>query len=291
MAIDKPQGVTSHDVVNTIRRATGERRVGHAGTLDPMATGLLLVLVGRATRLERYLVGHDKRYEARIVFGTATDTLDADGHVIDEMPVPEALMDRDGAQVLLRSFLGQSEQMPPAYSAIKRDGVPAYRLARAGGEPELDPRPIEVSEAVVRTVDPASRSWDAVFTVSSGTYVRSLARDAGVAGGTVAHLGALRRTRIGNAEIGTAWSLDEAAERLAAGEFSSLAQDPVPLLEMPEVVVDPIETRDGRAVRYAGDVREGERVAATAGNELLGVYVRRGDMLAAETVFSPGIAR
>lgn len=291
IAIDKPRGLTSHDVVDRMRRATGERRIGHAGTLDPMATGLLLVLVGRATRLERYLVGHDKRYEARIVFGSTTDTLDADGVVTDTMPVPEVLLDREAAQALLRSFLGQSEQMPPAYSAIKRDGVPAYRLARAGGEPELEPRPVEISEAVVREVDAAAATWDCVFTVSSGTYIRSLARDIGVAGGTLAHLGALQRTRIGKTDVGDAWSLDEATSLAEAGKFASLLTDPVTLLEFPEVSVDPSATRDGRPVPYDGELRDGTTVALTAGETLLGIYVLRGGSLAAETVFSPGVPR
>lgn len=291
LLVDKPAGATSHDVVDAVRRATGERRVGHAGTLDPMATGLLLVLVGRATRLERYLVGHDKRYEARIAFGRATDTLDAEGTVTDQMPVPEVLLDKEAAQVLLRSFLGQHEQMPPAYSAIKRNGVPAYRLARAGGQPELEPRAIEVTEAVVRSVDPVNKTWDVLFTVSSGTYVRSLARDIGVAGGTVAHLAALRRTRIGAADVSAALSLESIADRLADSGFSALTTDPVPLLEFPVSDVDPVEARDGRPVPYEGALREGARATLTGAGELLGVYVRRGDRLAAETVFSPGIQR
>jgi len=274
-----------------MRRATGERRIGHSGTLDPMATGLLLILVGRATRLERYLVGHDKRYEARIVLGSSTDTLDAEGTLVDEMPVPEALLDREAAQIVLRSFLGQHDQMPPAYSAIKRNGVPAYRLARAGETPALEPRPIEVSEAVVRSVDAVARTWDVVFTVSSGTYIRSLARDIGVAGGTLAHLGALRRTRIGSAEVSSAWRLDEAVTRVEAGEFSTLVTDPVPLLEFPELTIDPTDARDGRPVPYSGDLREGTRVTVTGEGCVLGVYVRKDDSLAAETVFTPGVPR
>lgn len=291
IAVDKPQGLTSHDVVDRMRRATGERRIGHAGTLDPMATGLLLVLVGRATRLERYLVGHDKRYEARIVLGSTTDTLDAEGEVTGTMPVPEVLLDREAAQAVLRSFLGQSEQMPPAYSAIKRDGVPAYRLARAGGEPELEPRAVEISEAVVREVDAGAAAWDCVFTVSSGTYIRSLARDIGVAAGTVAHLGALRRTRVGSADVADASSLDEAVRRAEAGEFASMSIDPLPLLEFPEVSVEPGAARDGRAIPYSGELRDGARVAVTAEGALLGVYVLHGGRLTAETVFTPGVPR
>lgn len=292
LPIDKPAGMTSHDVVDVLRRATGERRIGHAGTLDPLATGLLLVLVGRATRLERYLVGHDKRYEARIIFGTTTDTLDAEGRVIAEQDVPEALWDPKTAQAVLRSLLGQSEQMPPAYSAIKKDGVPSYRLARAGGEPDLAPRPIEVSEATIVSVDYGSRSWNAVFTVSSGTYIRSLARDVGLAGGTVAHLGGLRRTRIGTFDVADAYNLDEVALVAGEGVLDPLFADPVPALGFPVVEVDFAETRDGRAVPCrATDLRQGERVALVGQGALLGVYLRQGDMLKAETVLVPGVSR
>jgi tRNA pseudouridine55 synthase len=292
IALDKPAGITSHDVVDVMRRATGERRIGHAGTLDPMATGLMLLLVGRATRLERYLVGHDKRYEATIQLGSATDTLDADGTIVDVMPVPEEIVRPEVIQALLRTFLGQHEQMPPAYSAIKRDGVPAYRLAREGGTPELEPRPVEVSEAVVRAVDEQAATFDAVFTVSSGTYIRSLARDIGLAGGTLAHLTRLRRTRVGSAEVAGAHSLDD-AERLAReGLFAELFLDPLSLLDMPGIEVDPAEVRDGRPLTSRGQgFLHGTAVALTAENLLLGVYRADRERLIAETVFSPGIPR
>jgi tRNA pseudouridine55 synthase len=290
--IDKPAGMTSHDVIGAMRRATGERRIGHAGTLDPMATGLLLVLVGRATRLERYLVGHDKRYEATIAFGTATDTLDVEGEVTDTAPVPEALFQPETARMLLRTMLGQSDQMPPAYSAIKRDGVPAYRLARAGGTPDLEPRAIEVSEATLRDLDADAGTWDVTFTVSSGTYVRSLARDLGLAAGTVAHLASLRRTRVASAELTSAWTLDEAVRRAGNGEFAVLSTDPIALLELAVMEVATNDVKDGRAVRSeAGTVPEGTRVALTGESALLGVYVQRGDRLVPETVFVPGVAR
>src|SRR5665648_353727 len=129
LAVDKPSGITSHDVVAAVRRATGERRVGHAGTLDPVATGLLTILVGPATRLEPYLSGHDKTYVATIAFGTSTDTDDADGAVIQTVPVPGDVIDPDAASRLLASFTGEQLQVPPAYSAIKRGGQVAHRAA------------------------------------------------------------------------------------------------------------------------------------------------------------------
>ena len=135
LAIDKPQGVTSHDVVNVVRRLTGEKRVGHAGTLDPMATGLMLVCVGAATRLSAYLTGHGKSYTARIVFGAATDTDDADGRIVRALSASdlgEALskLEQLDPQEVLNGILGTSLQLPPAYSAIKKNGVTAYKAAR-----------------------------------------------------------------------------------------------------------------------------------------------------------------
>ncbi|MHB8760805.1 MAG: tRNA pseudouridine(55) synthase TruB [Coriobacteriia bacterium] len=290
--VDKPSGITSHDVVSAMRSATGERRIGHAGTLDPMATGLLFLLVGRATRLERYLVGHEKRYEARIVFGSTTDTLDAEGAVTQELPVPEAVFDPQTARAVLRRFLGRHEQLPPAYSAIKKDGVPSYRLARAGGSPDLAPRPVEVSEALLRATDPTARTWDVTFTVSSGTYVRALARDIGLAAGTVAHLGALRRTRIGSFDVSSARTMEEALQLARKGGFQRLTTDPLSLLEMPEVPADPALVRDGRPLAFpSATLTPGVRVAVTGGGRLLAVYRSSGTRLAAESVFFPGIAR
>ncbi|MDZ4166820.1 MAG: tRNA pseudouridine(55) synthase TruB, partial [Coriobacteriia bacterium] len=225
LLVDKPGGPTSHDVVATIRRATGERRIGHAGTLDPMATGLLLVLVGRATRLERYLSGHDKSYDARIVFGAATDTLDADGEVTETRPVDDTLFDLTRAAGVLASFVGPALQMPPAYSAIKRGGVAAHRLARAGKEPELQPRDIVVHEATLSAVHPDEHAWDVSFSVSKGTYIRSLARDVGLAAGTVAHLGALRRTAVGAASITAAHTIDAVTEAATADRLPALFSD------------------------------------------------------------------
>ena len=173
LLVDKPEGMTSHDVVAIVRRATGEGRVGHAGTLDPAATGLLVVLVGPATRLEPYLSSATKSYEATIAFGAATDTDDADGVIVATSPVPENVRDPAYAQALLARFLGESEQVPPTYSAIKTAGKAAHRVARAGGEVVVQPRPIRVDEARLLGVDPATESWRVSFTVSKGTYIRA----------------------------------------------------------------------------------------------------------------------
>lgn len=292
IAIDKPGGLTSHDVVAALRTATGERRIGHAGTLDPMATGLLLVLIGRATRLEQYFVGHDKCYEAQIVFGSATDTLDADGQVTGEAAVPPSVFDPEFARKILDSFLGKQDQMPPAYSAIKRGGVPAHRLARAGETPDLEARSIEVYAADLLSADAEALSWTVRFEVSKGTYIRSLARDVGLAAGTVAHLGALRRTRIGSLDVGDAIALDTAVAAAEKGELESLMADPVPLLGLPVLRVDPASVTDGRPVSASDTTTpEGGRVALTSDDALLGVYRRVGDSLIAESAFVPGVPR
>lgn len=292
LLIDKPQGPTSHDVVSALRSATGERRIGHAGTLDPMATGLLIVLVGSATRLEHYLVGHDKTYEARIVFGSRTDTLDAEGSVVETAPVPEAVRSAEAAQVLLARFLGTQDQMPPAYSAIKRDGVAAHRVARAGGEPQLEPRRIVVMRAELTGVDADAPAWDVTFRVSKGTYVRALARDIGRAAGTVAHLGALRRTEVGGARVAGALSLDDAAGLARDGALVAGFVDPVPLLGFPSHDVDPNTIRDGRLLSgHSFGVGEGERVALVTPERLLAVYRRSGERLMPDAVFTPPVVR
>lgn len=292
LLVDKPAGLTSHDVVAAVRRATGERRIGHAGTLDPMATGLLLMLVGSATRLERYLSGHAKRYDARIVFGAATDTLDAEGQVTAEAAVPASALEETHGRAVLAGFLGPSEQMPPAYSAIKRNGVAAHRLARAGKEPQLEPRPIVVHEAELRGVHPDTSAWDVSFFVSKGTYIRSLARDIGLAAGTVAHLGALRRTGIGDATLADAHTLDAVVAAGEAGRLTELFTDPVPLLGLPVLRVDADAIRDGRPLADGAElVPEGEPVSVEGDGVLLAVYRRSADRLTAETVLSPGVSR
>ncbi len=227
LAVDKPAGMTSHDVVNRVRSIFGEKRVGHAGTLDPMATGVLIVLVGPASRLNAHLESQCKGYEARICFGAATDTDDAEGAVIRTAPMPSQLTEASFAQGVLEGFLGPQLQMPPAYSAIKKDGVRSYAAARKGTVLHLEPRSIEVSRAELLTVgEEAGRSfWDVAFTVSKGTYIRSLARDIGKAAGTEAHLSALRRTQSGRITLEDCASL-EALEALKA----RASLDPVKVL-------------------------------------------------------------
>lgn len=211
IGVDKPEGMSSHDVVNACRRIFGERRVGHTGTLDPLATGALTVCVGPATRLDAYMVGHDKTYDVRISFGAATDTDDRCGEVARTADVPAQVCDPDFAEVVLRGFVGKQKQMPPAYSAIKKGGVKACDAARKGNVIALEPRDIEVYSAELLDLerDPRADSiwWDVRFSVSKGTYIRALARDVGAACDTCAHVESLRRVRAGVLDVEDCMSL------------------------------------------------------------------------------------
>lgn len=290
LVIDKPAGMTSHDVVNVVRRATGERRVGHAGTLDPAATGVLMVLVGPYTRLERYLSAEQKTYEAVIAFGSETDTDDAEGTPVRSASVDPAFFTPERARDVLDTFRGPQEQMPPAYSAIKVGGRTAHRVARSGGTVELAPRTITVHEAVLLGSDPGSRTWTVRFTVSKGTYIRSLARDIGVACGSAAHLLALRRTASGDVDLSRATTLDTVRDAASPSDVSALFTDILIALGLPALELDPGEAalvRDGRPLEREG-VADGELVALTAHGALVGIYCARHGRLVAETVLGAG---
>jgi tRNA pseudouridine55 synthase len=289
MLVDKPKGLTSHDVVARVRRVTGEGRVGHAGTLDPMATGLLVVLVGPFTRLERYLAVADKRYRARIRFGTATDTDDAEGGVIAAIPVPSHIMSRDFARDVVSGLKGDILQVPPSYSALKVGGRVAHRVARSGGSLVLDPRPVRVIGADLLGVDPVDDSWDVDLIVSKGTYIRSIARDLGSSLDTVAHLSALRRIASGVFRVEDAHSLEEVLAAPDPAAVTSLFIDPVTALGFPVLEVDPVQVRDGRPLEAPGF--EGP-VSIVADDALLGIYRASGNRLVPEVVFPvpPGTA-
>lgn len=194
LTIDKPGGMTSHDVVNRIRRLTGIRRIGHAGTLDPLATGVLLLCVGRTTRLVEYLVGHDKVYEVTVRLGQATNTYDAEGEVVAERPFTH-LTTAQIEQALV-PFRGPILQKPPIYSAIKKDGQPLYKLARAGVEVDVPARKVTIHALDI--LDVALPEVRLRVACSSGTYIRSLAHDLGEALGCGGHATALRRTAVGD---------------------------------------------------------------------------------------------
>jgi len=209
LPVDKPEGPTSHDVVDAARRALGLRRIGHTGTLDPFASGLLLLCVGGATRLAEYLSGLDKTYEAVAVLGVRTDTLDLDGEVVDRSDSWQAI----GADAVSRAFeqqRGEIGQIPPQYSAKKVGGVAMHRRARRGEQVALAPQRVVIHEIDVLEV--ASPEVRFRIRCSSGTYVRSIARDAGDTLGCGAHLSSLRRTAIGEIAVERAVSLHELAE-------------------------------------------------------------------------------
>ena len=230
LLVDKKSGITSHDVVEKFRRRSKIKKVGHTGTLDPLATGLLVLCVGKATRLQAYLMGMEKTYEGTIQFGWATDSYDATGEPVGE-PV-EANVEHIDFEPLLATFRGEIEQMPPQFSAKKVQGVRAYELARKGQTAALTPKRVTVYEFEVLGVTGST----AQFRVrsSAGTYVRSLAHDLGVAAGVPAHLKDLRRTAIGNFRVGDALSYErlETApldEIIAAPQFQPLNDLDLPL--------------------------------------------------------------
>jgi len=205
LLVDKPTDHTSHDVVARLRGKLRMKRVGHAGTLDPMATGLLIILVGKATRVSQYLMSLDKEYEGTIELGKVTDTQDAEGEVLETIPVP-AFSEAD-ILAAVQSFLGDQYQTPPMYSAVKIDGVPLYKSARKGEEVEREPRFIRVmSWEITRFALPR---LDFRLRCTKGTYVRTLAHDLGRKLGCGAHLAALRRTASDKFHVSQALTLDQ----------------------------------------------------------------------------------
>jgi len=203
LLIDKPAGVTSHDVVLIARRAYGERSIGHLGTLDPFATGLLILLLGKSTRLANHMDVEPKVYEATIQFGAETDTDDSTGNVVREAAVPEA----SAVSAVVAKLTGTFAQTPPDYSAKSVDGTRAYKAARKGAHVVLQPAQVTVHSWEIR--EQKRTSLRGIITCSGGTYIRALARDLGRATNSAAHLSALRRLSIGKFDVRDAMSLDQ----------------------------------------------------------------------------------
>lgn len=277
LLVDKPGGITSHDVVARARRALGTRKIGHAGTLDPMATGLLVLGVEGATRLLTHIVGLDKTYVATIRLGQATSTDDAEGEVTAEADA--AHLSRGDIDAEIAKLTGRIHQVPSTVSAIKVGGRRAYDLARAGQAVELKAREVEVSRFDVRDIRPAEDrlDLDVIVDCSSGTYIRALARDLGTALGVGGHLTALRRTRIGPFDVRDATGVEELAEATAKtpSEVASLVLGAVP--------VTAEEARDLRhGKRLAGQAHRlsGEHAAAIdPDGALVGILEAKGDDL------------
>jgi tRNA pseudouridine55 synthase len=275
LLVDKPGGMTSHDVVARARRALGTRKIGHAGTLDPMATGLLVLGVEGATRLLSFMVGLDKTYEATIRLGVATDTDDADGEVVAVTDASSLTSSRVTDEIA--ALTGRISQVPSTYSAIKVDGRRAYDLARAGEQVELKAREVTVSRFDVRAErrEGTVVDLDVVVDCSSGTYIRSLARDLGAALGVGGHLTALRRTRIGPFGVAQAASVE------AIGGAPLVAPGAAATAVLSRFDVTAEEARDLRhGKRLPGAaVRLGSQPAAAIDPDgaLVGVVEKRGD--------------
>ncbi len=245
--VRKAAGWTSHDVVARLRRLSGQKRVGHAGTLDPMAEGVLPILFGKATRLADYVGGGRKRYVAEVQLGEATATDDAEGEVTERATVPS--LSRADVEAALGAFVGEIEQVPPAYSAVKVAGRRAYAVARSGGSVELRPRKVMVYELELLSAGDDRLELD--VTCSRGTYVRSLARDVAHRLGTVGHLRRLVRTEVGPFKVEDAVTLEQVAE---SGVSAFLLAPDAALPGVPRYAADASEAaalRNGRSIPVA----------------------------------------
>ena len=268
--VDKPVGWTSHDVVAKLRGVLKERRIGHAGTLDPMATGLLVIAVGPCTRLLQFATATTKTYTGTVRLGSSTDSLDADGVVTATMPVPP--LSADEVNAAASQLTGHQMQIPPMVSAIKVDGKKLYELAREGKEIERAPRPVHISSFELTPV--SDTDWNFVTEVSAGTYIRVLASDLATSLGTLGHLVALRRVASGQAHVDRAATLEEIAEHgssLLAPALTLVDHLPMRELNSDEVVA----LRQGKRVR--AESGEHELAVALYEGEVVAMLTRRGD--------------
>jgi tRNA pseudouridine55 synthase len=278
LVVDKPAGWTSHDVVAKLRGVYAQRRVGHAGTLDPDATGVLLVGLGRATRLLRFLQDAGKAYRGRVVFGIATSTLDASGDVVEQQPMP---VERAQVEEATAGFVGDIEQLPPMVSAVKVGGRRLHQLAREGVDVERAPRRVHVDRFTVEEFDAgAYPSATVLVECGSGTYVRSLAADLGVALGGCAHLAELRRLRVGS------FTLDEARplDAIVASPGDALQPVSEMLRDLPSIEVDDEQARavahgvvfPAGALAVPGDAPGPFALVDPVSRDVVAVYERRG---------------
>lgn len=288
--IDKQPGWTSHDVVAKVRKSVGGK-VGHAGTLDPMATGLLILAVGGATRLLRFVQGASKEYVATAQFGVATDSLDADGAVLSRDPLP---VTEEQVEDVLERFRGEIHQVPPMVSARKVEGRRLYELAREGQEVEREARPVTIYQLELLDIAPSDYPEVTFRTVcSTGTYIRTLGDDIARALGGRAHLTELRRTRNGDLSVDDALTVDDVVKAADGGWFADLVISPKQALDgTPEVVLDqPTAMRVRNGVKLeaadvgASDV-EGFALMTDADHQLLAVYRRDQHQLLPEVVLS-----
>jgi tRNA pseudouridine55 synthase len=284
LIVNKPAGMTSHDVVARVRRILGEKAVGHLGTLDPMATGVLPLVLGRFTRLAQFYNEADKHYDGVIRFGFATDTYDAEGDPTGpERPVHLSLED---IRELASRFIGKIEQLPPPFSAKKIAGVPAHRIARKGQPVELKPKQVEVKELEIVSWngrDASFRAW-----VSSGTYLRSLAHDLGQLAGPGAHLAELQRTAVREFLIAEAHSLEDLKQAVETGTHEQLFLHP--RLVLPEFPAVSASEENAARIRHGGAVNLPEFSKAS----IVRVFAGQRELLAiarrvAGTLFQPKV--
>ncbi len=284
LVIDKPAGLTSHDVVNRVRRILQERAVGHLGTLDPLATGVLPLVAGRMTRLAQFYTASEKYYEGAIRFGFATDTYDAEGEPVAAPQEVKATLEQ--LQVLCTQFRGRIRQMPPPFSAKKIHGVPAYKLARKHREVELQPVEVEIKEFELLDWDGEQARFRA--RVASGTYMRSVAHEMGQILGCGAHLAALRRTALGEFAMADALTLEDLEAAAQQGRAEDLFVHPRRLLpEMPSVTANEenvARIRVGRAVNLPELSRARQVKVFQGQSELIAIATR-----VAGTLFHPKI--
>jgi len=287
--LDKPVGPTSHDMVDLLRRLTGTRRIGHAGTLDPMASGILPILVGGATRFSQELTGGDKRYEAVIRLGQRSATDDAEGPI---EPGPALVPDEAQVAAAVRSFVGEIVQRPPSFSARKQGGRAAYRAARQGEPLELAPRTVVVRDIALLGSEDGDGWRDLRLDIrcGAGTYVRAIARDLGELLGCGGHLHALRRTEAAGLRVADARTPEQLTELAAAGRLNEALVPVTRLLHMPclDLARPQAERfRHGAAVRLAEPHAEDGTYLVLASGQLLGIGRSSGGWLRPTKVLAP----
>jgi len=284
LIIDKPPGLTSHDVVNRVRRILGQRSVGHLGTLDPLATGVLPLVTGSLTRLAQFYTSSEKTYQGVVRFGFATDTYDAAGEAL--APAQPVILTLKEVSTLAEKFRGKIQQTPPPFSAKKINGVPAYRLARKKTQVDLKPVEVEIKEFEILSVEADQASFRA--RVSAGTYMRSVAHEMGQQLGCGAHLESLRRTAVAEFEIDEAVTLQQLEDSAKSGATENLFVHPRKLLpQFPSVAADEgnaARIRSGRTVNLPELSRARQVKVFYGQRELLAIVTR-----VAGTLFHPKI--
>ncbi len=268
--VNKPLGITSHDVVYKLRKILGIKKIGHTGTLDPEASGVLPMCVGKGTKLAEYLTASDKQYLAKLQLGATTTTQDATGEVLESFKVK---VTEEEIRQAVESFVGEITQIPPMYSAVKIDGKKLYELAREGKTVEREPRKITINNIEIRNIDMENHSVEMLVDCSKGTYIRTLCNDIGEKLGCGGHMSALERTRSGRFEIQNAFTLDEISEMAEKEDFSFIVPVGEALSEYERIVL---------ADRNAWRVRNGIKisVAGLAEDKIYRVFDEKNEFLA-----------